>query len=50
CRDQVRRYADAGVDVPVLALLPTPELAAGGPAALADLIARLGPVGGGEPT
>ncbi|TDC43049.1 LLM class F420-dependent oxidoreductase [Micromonospora sp. KC207] len=49
CRDQVRRYADAGVDVPVLALLPTPELAAGGPAALADLIARLGPAGGGGP-
>ncbi|MGW1062544.1 LLM class F420-dependent oxidoreductase [Micromonospora rubida] len=39
CRDQVRRYADAGVDVPVLALLPTPEQA-GDPA---DLIARLGP-------
>ncbi|MGC4806073.1 LLM class F420-dependent oxidoreductase [Micromonospora sp. DT233] len=46
CRDQVRRYADAGVDVPVLALLPTPELAAGGAAALGDLITRLG---GGEP-
>ncbi|NBE84790.1 LLM class F420-dependent oxidoreductase [Micromonospora rubida] len=46
CRDQVRRYADAGVDVPVLALLPTPELAGGGAAALGDLIARLG---GGEP-
>lgn len=43
CRDQVARYADAGVDVPVLALLPTPELAAGGAAALADLIGRLGP-------
>jgi probable F420-dependent oxidoreductase len=42
CRDQVRRYADAGVDVPVLALLPTPELTAGGPAALGELISRLG--------
>ena len=42
CRAEVRRYADAGVDVPVLALLPTPELAAGGAAALATLIARLG--------
>ncbi|MFC0002985.1 LLM class F420-dependent oxidoreductase [Micromonospora siamensis] len=42
CREQVRRYADAGVDVPVLALLPTPELAAGGAAALGTLIARLG--------
>ncbi|MEU7933450.1 LLM class F420-dependent oxidoreductase [Micromonospora echinofusca] len=46
CREQVRRYADAGVDVPVLALLPTPELAAGGAAALGDLITRLG--GGGS--
>ncbi|PZF94926.1 LLM class F420-dependent oxidoreductase [Micromonospora deserti] len=45
CREQVRRYADAGVDVPVLALLPTPELTAGGAAALADLIARLGDAG-----
>ncbi|WBB71156.1 LLM class F420-dependent oxidoreductase [Micromonospora sp. WMMD812] len=43
CRAQVRRYADAGVEVPVLALLPTPELTAGGPETLAALIARLGP-------
>ncbi|MEV4726209.1 LLM class flavin-dependent oxidoreductase, partial [Micromonospora humida] len=43
CRDQVRRYADAGVDVPVLALLPTPEVTAGGAAALGELISRLGP-------
>ncbi|TDC37415.1 LLM class F420-dependent oxidoreductase [Micromonospora sp. 15K316] len=42
-RPQVRRYVDAGVEVPVLAVLPTPELASGGPAVLADLIARLGP-------
>ncbi|NES14624.1 MULTISPECIES: LLM class F420-dependent oxidoreductase [Micromonospora] len=47
CAAQVRRYADAGVDVPVLALLPTPELTSGGAAALAALIPRLGP-GGGE--
>ncbi|MER7457361.1 LLM class F420-dependent oxidoreductase [Micromonospora sp. NPDC126480] len=46
CRAQVRRYAEAGVDVPVLALLPTPELAAGGAGALFDVINRLG---GGEP-
>ncbi|WP_091075878.1 LLM class F420-dependent oxidoreductase [Micromonospora nigra] len=46
CREQVRRYADAGVDVPVVALLPTPELAAGGAAALSTLIARLGPDAG----
>ncbi|MGK5741569.1 LLM class F420-dependent oxidoreductase [Micromonospora sp. URMC 103] len=43
---QVRAYADAGVDVPVLALLPTPELAGGGAEALAGLIARLGPAAG----
>jgi probable F420-dependent oxidoreductase len=42
CRAQVQRYADAGVATPVVALLPTPELAAGGAAALATVIARLG--------
>ncbi|MFJ8582084.1 LLM class F420-dependent oxidoreductase [Micromonospora sp. NPDC093277] len=42
CVAQVRRYVDHGVDVPVLALLPTPELSAGGPAALTALISRLG--------
>jgi probable F420-dependent oxidoreductase len=42
CRDQVRRYAAAGVATPVIALLPTPELAAGGGAALATVVARLG--------
>ncbi|MCI4061500.1 LLM class F420-dependent oxidoreductase [Micromonospora sp. R77] len=42
CAEQVRRYAAAGVDVPVTALLPTPELSAGGAAALAALIPRLG--------
>ncbi|MFJ6199453.1 LLM class F420-dependent oxidoreductase [Micromonospora sp. NPDC092111] len=42
CRDQARRYTDAGVDVPVLALLPTPELATGGAATLGELIAGLG--------
>ncbi|PZG15946.1 LLM class F420-dependent oxidoreductase [Micromonospora craterilacus] len=42
CRAQVRQYAEAGVDVPVLALLPTPEVAAGDAAALATLVARLG--------
>ncbi|MFC4144732.1 LLM class F420-dependent oxidoreductase [Micromonospora mangrovi] len=42
CAAQVRRYADAGVDVPVMALLPTPELATGGAAALAALLPRLG--------
>jgi probable F420-dependent oxidoreductase len=43
CRAQIQRYASAGVDIPVLALLPTPELAAGGAAALATTIAQLGP-------
>ncbi|MEH1014671.1 LLM class F420-dependent oxidoreductase [Micromonospora sp. CPCC 206060] len=42
CRAGVARYAKAGVDVPVLAVLPTPELATGGAAALATTIARLG--------
>ncbi|WP_433289387.1 LLM class F420-dependent oxidoreductase [Micromonospora sp. CA-244673] len=46
CVAQARRYADHGVDVPVLALLPTPELAAGGAAAWAGLLPRLGVTGG----
>lgn len=49
CRAAVRRYADAGVDVPVMALLPTPELTAGGAPALAALIARLGVAPGSAP-
>ncbi|XTZ19114.1 LLM class F420-dependent oxidoreductase [Micromonospora echinospora] len=51
CRAGVRRYAEAGVDVPVLALLPTPELTRGGAPALAALVSRLGPPpsdGGGQ--
>ncbi|MFI6763428.1 LLM class F420-dependent oxidoreductase [Micromonospora sp. NPDC050417] len=43
CRAKVREYADAGVDVPVIGLLATPELAQGGIAALTTLIAQLGP-------
>nr|MDT0659747.1 LLM class F420-dependent oxidoreductase [Micromonospora sp. DSM 115978] len=43
CRSLVRRYVDGGVTTPVLALLPTPELAAGGPAALAATIGGLAP-------
>ena len=42
CRAQVSAYAAAGVTVPVMALLPTPELDAGGPAALAQLLPQLG--------
>ena len=43
CRDRVAEYAAAGVRTPVQALLPTPELTAGGAAALAALIPRLAP-------
>lgn len=42
CRARVQAYADAGVTVPVMALLPTPELESGGAAALAELIPALG--------
>lgn len=42
CRAHVARYAEAGVKVPVMALLPTPELEKGGAAALATLVAALG--------
>ncbi|WP_436527025.1 LLM class F420-dependent oxidoreductase [Actinoplanes sp. HUAS TT8] len=41
-RSRVRAYAEAGVTVPVMALLPTPELEKGGFAALTSLIAALG--------
>ena len=43
CRDHVLAYAKAGVTVPVMALLPTPELTAGGPQALSALLPRLAP-------
>lgn len=42
CRTRVQAYADAGVTVPVMALLPTPELETGGATALAELIPALG--------
>jgi probable F420-dependent oxidoreductase len=42
CREHVQRYADAGVTTPVMALLPTPELAAGGPEALLGTLRELG--------
>jgi probable F420-dependent oxidoreductase len=41
CRDHVRRYAEAGIGTPVLAVLPTPEMA--DPASGLDVIRRLGP-------
>jgi probable F420-dependent oxidoreductase len=43
CRANVERYVAAGVATPVIALLPTPEVARGGTAAVAQLLARLGP-------
>ncbi|GAB3076520.1 LLM class F420-dependent oxidoreductase [Micromonospora schwarzwaldensis] len=42
CVASARRYAAQGVDVPVLAVLPTPETTGGGAAAWADLLPRLG--------
>jgi probable F420-dependent oxidoreductase len=41
CREAVLRYTAAGVDTPVLALLPTPELERGGMAALRETLATL---------
>jgi probable F420-dependent oxidoreductase len=43
CRDQVQAYAKAGVTVPVMALLPTPELEKADPKALLALTDRLAP-------
>jgi probable F420-dependent oxidoreductase len=42
CRTQVEAYAEAGVTVPVMALLPIPELDSGGAPALAKLLSALG--------
>jgi probable F420-dependent oxidoreductase len=42
CRAQVEAYAAAGVTVPVMALLPTPEFDAGGAPALSKLLTALG--------
>ncbi|HEY0533031.1 MAG TPA: LLM class F420-dependent oxidoreductase [Actinoplanes sp.] len=42
CRTQVEAYATAGVTVPVMALLPTPEVDAGGAPALTKLLTALG--------
>ncbi|MDO3686481.1 LLM class F420-dependent oxidoreductase [Micromonospora sp. C28ISP2-4] len=43
CVAAVRRYADNGVDVPVVAVLPTPEITEGGATAWMDLLPRLAP-------
>jgi probable F420-dependent oxidoreductase len=42
CREHLQRYASGGVHTPVIALLPTPELQQGGPAALMSTLAALG--------
>ncbi len=42
CRARVQAYADAGIGVPVMALLPTPEIEKGGAAALGALYTELG--------
>src|SRR4051794_8156859 len=42
CRAQVEAYAAAGVTVPIMALVTTPELDDGGAPALATLLAALG--------
>jgi probable F420-dependent oxidoreductase len=44
CRDQVQAYVDAGVHIPVLALLDTPEVST--PPQLLELLRRLGPASG----
>jgi probable F420-dependent oxidoreductase len=42
CRAKVQAYADAGVAVPVMALLPTPDIERGGAPAVAALLGELG--------
>jgi probable F420-dependent oxidoreductase len=42
CRAKVEAYATAGVTVPVMALLPTPDLEQGGVKALTELFTALG--------
>jgi probable F420-dependent oxidoreductase len=42
CRAKVESYAAAGITVPVMALLPTPELQQGGPTALVQILTALG--------
>ncbi|MEV6487798.1 LLM class F420-dependent oxidoreductase [Actinoplanes sp. NPDC051633] len=43
CRAKVQAYQDAGVAVPVQALIPTPDLQAGGLKGLTNLFTELGP-------
>jgi probable F420-dependent oxidoreductase len=48
CRDMIGDYVEGGVQVPVIALLPTPELTSGGPAALRTVLSGLAPPGRGR--
>ncbi|MEU6184439.1 LLM class F420-dependent oxidoreductase [Nocardia sp. NPDC047038] len=43
CREQIERYVDAGVDTPVVMLQSSPELLAGGPAAVWRTVRELAP-------
>jgi probable F420-dependent oxidoreductase len=45
CRTHLLRYVEAGVGTPVVALLPTPELASGGAETLTGVLAGLGGAG-----
>jgi alkanesulfonate monooxygenase SsuD/methylene tetrahydromethanopterin reductase-like flavin-dependent oxidoreductase (luciferase family) len=45
CRRHVQRYVDGGITTPALALLPTPELEAGGAPVLVDTLRALGAAG-----
>jgi probable F420-dependent oxidoreductase len=47
CREQIERYVEQGVQTPVIALLPTPELASGGPSALHAVLRGLAPATAG---
>lgn len=47
CRDQVQRYVAQGVQTPVIALLPTPELTSGGPGVLRAVLQGLAPTTAG---
>jgi len=47
CREKVVHYVQNGVQTPVLALLPTPELASGGLTALRTVLRGLAPATAG---
>jgi probable F420-dependent oxidoreductase len=48
CRDQVGQYVAQGVQTPVIALLPTPELTSGDPGALRAVLRGLAPATAGS--